>query len=102
MSTPKLMYGRKNSKGLNRITAVAMIAFHVLAVAAFFFIGAYAIRGVAWWSLAAMVVCIVKGARIVRMHDVAATLHAVRMTEAILGLREPVRLEHNTHPTHNV
>ena len=43
MSTPKLMYGRKNSKGLNRITAVAMIAFHVLAVAAFFFIDAGAI-----------------------------------------------------------
>jgi dihydropteroate synthase len=53
-------------------------------------------------SLAAMVVCILKGARIVRMHDVAATVAAVRMTEAILGFRDPVRLEHNTHPTHNV
>ena len=38
MSTPTLMYGRKNSKGLNRITAVAMTAFHVGAVAAFFYI----------------------------------------------------------------
>ena len=46
-----------------------------------------------------MVVCILKGARIVRMHDVPQTVAAVRMTEAILGFREPVRLEHNTHPT---
>ncbi|MFE5774798.1 dihydropteroate synthase [Brachybacterium sp. NPDC056505] len=53
-------------------------------------------------SLAAMTVCILKGARIVRMHDVAETVDAVRMTEAILGLREPVRLDHNMHPTHNV
>jgi len=53
-------------------------------------------------SLAAMVVCIMKGARIVRMHDIAETVAAVRMTEAILGFRDPVRLEHNTHPTRNV
>lgn len=53
-------------------------------------------------SLAAMVVCIMKGARIVRMHDVAAAVSAVRMTEVILGMRPPVRVEHNTHPTHNV
>jgi dihydropteroate synthase len=53
-------------------------------------------------SLAAMVVCIMKGARIVRMHDVPQTVAAVRMTEAILGMREPARLEHNTHPTSNV
>lgn len=53
-------------------------------------------------SLAAMVVCIMKGARIVRMHDVPATVAAVRMTEAVLGMREPVRVVHNTHPTHNV
>jgi dihydropteroate synthase len=53
-------------------------------------------------SLAAMVCCIERGARIVRMHDVAATVDAVRMTEAVLGMRAPVRLEHNTHPTHNV
>jgi dihydropteroate synthase len=46
-------------------------------------------------SLAAAVVCIMKGARIVRMHDVAATVAAVRMTEAILGFREPVYLRHN-------
>lgn len=53
-------------------------------------------------SIAAMVACILQGARIVRMHDVAATVDAVRMTEAILGMRRPVRLEHNTHPTRNV
>jgi dihydropteroate synthase len=53
-------------------------------------------------SLAAMVCCIERGARIVRMHDVAATVDAVRMTEAILGMRAPARVEHNTHPTRNV
>jgi dihydropteroate synthase len=46
-------------------------------------------------SLAAAVVCIMKGARIVRMHDVPATLAAVRMTEAILGMREPAWEKHN-------
>ncbi|MGF2948986.1 dihydropteroate synthase [Microbacterium alcoholitolerans] len=53
-------------------------------------------------SLAAMTACILGGARIVRMHDIAETVDAVRMTEAILGMRQPARLEHNTHPTHNV
>src|SRR4051812_40425325 len=38
MVTPTLMYGRKYQKGVNWITATAMIAFHVLAVAAFWFI----------------------------------------------------------------
>jgi dihydropteroate synthase len=46
-------------------------------------------------SLAAAVVCIMNGARIVRMHDVPATVAAVRMTEAILGMREPAREKHN-------
>ena len=49
-----------------------------------------------------MTSCIIAGARIVRMHDVEATVDAVRMTEAILGLRAPARIEHNTHPTRNV
>lgn len=53
-------------------------------------------------SVAAMVACVLAGARIVRMHDVVAAVDAARMTEAILGWRTPVRLEHNTHPTHNV
>lgn len=46
-------------------------------------------------SLAAAVVCVMKGARILRMHDIPGTVDAVRMTEAILGWRAPVRLEHN-------
>jgi len=46
-------------------------------------------------SLAALVVCVSKGARIVRMHDVPATVDAVRMTEAILGMREPAWEKHN-------
>ncbi|MBL3686771.1 dihydropteroate synthase [Leucobacter zeae] len=53
-------------------------------------------------SLAAMVSCIERGARIVRMHDVEASIDAARMTEAVLGFRRPVRLEHNTHPRWNV
>jgi dihydropteroate synthase len=46
-------------------------------------------------SLAAAVFCIVQGARVVRMHNVRESVAAVRMTEAILGLREPVYLKHN-------
>jgi len=46
-------------------------------------------------SLAAAVFCIMQGARIVRMHNVTATVDAVRMTEAILGFREPAYLRHN-------
>ncbi|HRN29975.1 MAG TPA: dihydropteroate synthase, partial [Terrimesophilobacter sp.] len=43
----------------------------------------------------AMVFCILEGARIVRMHDARAAVDAVRMTEAILGWREPVQAVHN-------
>ena len=46
-------------------------------------------------SLAAAVFCILQGARIVRMHNVTAAADAVRMTEAILGFREPAYLRHN-------
>ena len=46
-------------------------------------------------SLAAAVVCILNGARIVRMHNVRAAVDAVRMTETILGFREPAYLRHN-------
>lgn len=46
-------------------------------------------------SLAAAVVAIVNGARIIRMHDVRGSVAAARMTEAILGLREPAYLQHN-------
>src|SRR5687767_15808969 len=38
MVTPTLMYGRKYQKGMNVITVVAMTAFHILALVAFFFI----------------------------------------------------------------
>ncbi len=43
MASPTLMYGRRYQKGVNRITAVAMTAFHIGAVAAFFFIDTGAI-----------------------------------------------------------
>jgi dihydropteroate synthase len=46
-------------------------------------------------SLAAAVACILQGARIVRMHNVAAAVAAVRLTEAILGFREPAFVRHN-------
>jgi dihydropteroate synthase len=46
-------------------------------------------------TLAAAVVCILKGARILRMHDIPQAVDAVRMTEAILGWRAPVELRHN-------
>jgi len=46
-------------------------------------------------SLAAATVCALAGARVLRMHDVAAAVGAARMTEVILGLREPAELRHN-------
>ena len=47
------------------------------------------------------VICIIKGARIVRMHDVAAAVAAVRMTEAVLGFRQPAYLRHNMEAVMN-
>nr|WP_082452419.1 dihydropteroate synthase [Frigoribacterium sp. Leaf44] len=46
-------------------------------------------------SLAAAAVSVLQGARIVRMHDVRASVDAVRMVEAILGWRDPVVERHN-------
>jgi dihydropteroate synthase len=46
-------------------------------------------------SLAAAVFSIIQGARIVRMHNVAESVSAVRMTEAILGFRKPAYVRHN-------
>lgn len=46
-------------------------------------------------SLAAATACVLGGARILRMHDVAASVAAVRMVEAVLGFRAPAYLEHN-------
>ncbi|MBO0984020.1 dihydropteroate synthase [Rathayibacter sp. SD072] len=49
-------------------------------------------------SLAAAVICILNGARIVRMHDVRQAVDAVRLTEAVLGWRAPAFLRHNIEP----
>jgi dihydropteroate synthase len=46
-------------------------------------------------TIAAVVFCVLQGARIVRVHDVRATVDAVRMTEAMLGLRVPATARHN-------
>jgi dihydropteroate synthase len=46
-------------------------------------------------SLAATVACVLMGARIVRVHDVPATVAATRMIEAILGWRVPLSPRHN-------
>jgi len=52
-------------------------------------------------SLAAAVFCATQGARIMRVHNVAETVDALRMVEAILGWREPAYLLHNTRPEGN-
>ncbi|WP_411720720.1 dihydropteroate synthase [Mycetocola sp.] len=52
-------------------------------------------------SLAAAVVAIVNGARILRMHNVGPAVEAARMTEAILGFRQPARLRHNMGETND-
>jgi dihydropteroate synthase len=49
-------------------------------------------------TLAAVVFCILRGARIVRVHDVRAAVDAVRMTEAMLGWRPPAYARHNMEP----
>jgi dihydropteroate synthase len=46
-------------------------------------------------SLAAATACILQGARIVRVHEVATTVAAVRLTEAILGFRRLAFMRHN-------
>ncbi|MFG1604640.1 dihydropteroate synthase [Actinoplanes sp. NPDC049265] len=46
-------------------------------------------------TLAATVFCVLRGARVVRVHDVRAAVDAVRMTEAMLGWREPAYTRHN-------
>jgi dihydropteroate synthase len=48
-------------------------------------------------TIAALVFCVVRGARIVRVHDVRAAVQAVRMTEAMLGLHPPAGI-----PRHNM
>lgn len=46
-------------------------------------------------SVAAAAACVLGGARVLRMHDVGASVAAARMLEAVLGLREPTALRHN-------
>jgi fumarate hydratase class II len=46
-------------------------------------------------GFAAAVISIMNGARIVRMHNVRESVDAVRMTEAILGWRQPAYTVHN-------
>jgi dihydropteroate synthase len=46
-------------------------------------------------TIAALVMCVMHGARVVRVHDVGAARSAVRMTEAILGRRPPAYARHN-------
>ncbi|WP_022889911.1 dihydropteroate synthase [Agromyces italicus] len=46
-------------------------------------------------SIAAAVFCVIQGARILRMHNVAESVDAARMVEAIMGWREPAYLKHN-------
>jgi dihydropteroate synthase len=46
-------------------------------------------------SLAAAVMCIMNGARIVRMHNIPESASAVRLAEAALGWRTPAYLKHN-------
>jgi dihydropteroate synthase len=46
-------------------------------------------------TIAAVVFCVLHGARIVRVHDVRAAVQAVQMTEAMLGWREPAYTRHN-------
>ena len=40
-------------------------------------------------SIAAATICVLNGARILRMHDIAATVAAARMIEAVMGFRRP-------------
>ncbi|MFB2598310.1 dihydropteroate synthase [Herbiconiux sp. P17] len=46
-------------------------------------------------SIVAATACVMLGARVVRMHDVRASVAAMRMLEAVLGFREPVWAVHN-------
>jgi dihydropteroate synthase len=46
-------------------------------------------------TIATLSVCILQGARIVRVHDVKAAVTAVRMVEGILGWRPPAAPRHN-------
>ena len=46
-------------------------------------------------SIAVAAICVLNGARILRMHDIAASVAAARMIEAVMGFRQPAYLRHN-------
>lgn len=46
-------------------------------------------------SIAAATVCVLQGARIIRMHDVAGASAAAALLEAVAGFTQPKRLVHN-------
>jgi dihydropteroate synthase len=46
-------------------------------------------------TIAAVTVCVLQGARIVRVHDVRQIVPAVRMVEGILGWHAPATVRHN-------
>jgi dihydropteroate synthase len=46
-------------------------------------------------SIATATICVLNGARILRMHDIAASVAAARMIEAVMGFRQPAYLHHN-------
>jgi dihydropteroate synthase len=46
-------------------------------------------------SIATATICVLNGARILQMHDIAASVAAARMIEAVMGFRQPAYLHHN-------
>lgn len=84
---------------LRRLPEVVAIGLPVLAaVSNKDFVGETLGRGPAErlpGSLAATTLAVAAGARVVRTHQVVPTVDAVRMTEAVLGLRPPAHLRHN-------
>lgn len=47
-------------------------------------------------TIATVTMCILSGARILRVHDVRSTVETARMVGAVLGWHPPVLVEHNT------
>jgi len=47
-------------------------------------------------TIATVTMCILSGARVLRVHDVRSTMEAARMVGAVLGWHPPVLVEHNT------
>jgi dihydropteroate synthase len=47
-------------------------------------------------TTATVTMCVLKGARVLRVHDVRSTVEAARMVGAVLGWHPPVEVRHNT------